>query len=136
MTSKDDVLLDTGITEDWDANWGNESEEEESTKASAPKEPKGDDFDAWGLEEETDNAEKAVDEDAWGWGDEADEENHDNPEASSEVKSQGKDLPVEKGPSAKEIVLTERYTITDIPDSIIALLKQQISDSKSLSNPE
>jgi protein transport protein DSL1/ZW10 len=142
VTNKDDVLLDTGITEDWDANWGSEGEEEESTKTSAPQESKGDDFDAWGLDEETEDAEKAADEDendddAWGWGDEADEENTpDKPEASSEVKSQEKDLPVEKGPAAREITLTERYTITDIPGSITTLLKQQISDFESLSKPE
>ncbi|OKL64638.1 hypothetical protein UA08_00177 [Talaromyces atroroseus] len=142
VTNKDDVLLETGITEDWDANWGNESEEEESTKTSAPQESKGDDFDAWGLEEELDDAEKAADEDendddAWGWGEEADEEcTPDKPEAFSEVKSQGKDLPAEKGLAAREITLTERYTITDIPDSVTALLAQQISDSESLSKPD
>lgn len=151
VNSTDDVLLDTGVTDDWDANWGNgsEGEVEEAVQAMTTTEAKADvedDVDAWGLgeEEEEDNAtenEDEHDEDAWGWGDEVDEEpgieNHkpDN-EAQPPIKKKHEDPAAEKRSATKEITLTEHYTITDIPDSVIALIQQQVTDSASLATLE
>jgi centromere/kinetochore protein ZW10 len=152
VTSTDDVLLDTGVTDDWDANWGNESEgeAEEAVQATTIPEARADDddenVDAWGLEEEEEeDAAKANedehDEDAWGWGDDVDEENStENTKSVSEpqhqVKKQHEAPPAEKRPATKEITLTEHYTITDIPDSVIALIQQQFTDSASLATSE
>lgn len=152
VTSTDDVLLDTGVTDDWDANWGNESEgeAEEVVQATTTTEAKADDddddVDAWGLgeEEEEDTAkanEDEHDEDAWGWGDDVDEEpgteNHKPvSEAQPLIEKRHEAPPAEKRSAAKEITLTEHYTITDIPDSVIALIQQQITDSASLATPE
>ncbi|GAM40466.1 hypothetical protein TCE0_039f12836 [Talaromyces pinophilus] len=153
VNSTDDVLLDTGVTDDWDANWGNESEGEveEAVQATTTTEANADvedDVDAWGLgeeeEEEEDNAkenEGEHDEDAWGWGDDVDEEpgieNHkpDN-KAQPPIKKKHEDPAAEKRSATKEITLTEHYTITDIPDSVIALIQQQVTDSASLATPE
>lgn len=151
VNSTDDVLLDTGVTDDWDANWGNESEgeAEDAVQAMTTTEAKADDeddVDAWGLgeEEEEDNVkgnEDEHDEDAWGWGDDVEEEpgteNHKpDSEAQPPIKKQHEAPPAEKRSATKEITLTEHYTITDIPDSVIALIKQQITDSASLATPE
>lgn len=148
VTNKDDVLLDTGVADDWDANWGNESEEENSAQDAISKLSKGDDkrddeddADAWGLGDEADHTTKAAedenDDDAWGWGDDVDEEhNSEVPEPSKANEPTGRNQPDEERPSAKEITLTEHYTITDIPDSIIALIQRQITDSESLTSPE
>uniref|UniRef100_A0A093V1P7 Centromere/kinetochore protein zw10 like n=1 Tax=Talaromyces marneffei PM1 TaxID=1077442 RepID=A0A093V1P7_TALMA len=152
VTSTDDVLLDTGVADDWDANWGNESEgeAEEAVQTTTTTEVKADDddedVDAWGLgeEEEEDNAkanDDEHDEDAWGWGDDVDEvpgtENHEPVvETQPPIKKQHETPPAEKRSATKEITLTEHYTITDIPDSVIALIQQQVTDSASLATPE
>lgn len=151
VKSTDDVLLDTGVTDDWDANWGNESEGEaeeppQATTTTGPKADDEDDVDAWGLgeEEEEDNAkanEDEQEEDAWGWGDDVDEEpgtetHEPGSEAQSSFKKQHEAPAAEKRSATKEITLTEHYTITDIPDSVIALIQLQITDSALLATPE
>jgi centromere/kinetochore protein ZW10 len=35
----------------------------------------------------------------------------------------------------REITLREVYTVTDIPDSILDIVRQQINDSKDISQP-
>lgn len=131
VTNKDDVLLDSTATDDWDADWGNENEEEPAEAAEE------EDVSAWGLEDEADNAEKADeddDEDAWGWGDDTEDTPAEKDEAPAEKPAQEK--PSARQPSsAKEITLTETYTVTDIPEAVFALIERQISDSESLSNP-
>ncbi|CRG87995.1 centromere/kinetochore protein ZW10 [Talaromyces islandicus] len=131
VTNKDDVLLDSTATDDWDADWGNENEEE-PTGATEEE-----DVSAWGLEDETEDAEQAdedADEDAWGWGDDTEETPAEKDEAATGKPAEEK--PSTKQPSsAKEITLTETYTVTDIPDEVIALIERQISDSESLASP-
>lgn len=152
VTSTDDVLLDTGVTDDWDANWGNESDgqAEEAVKATTATETKvndeDEDVDAWGLgdEEEGENVkaeDDEQDEDAWGWEEEVDEDvgtEKDKPasEPQPPIKKEHEGPPVDKQSPSKEITLTEHYTITDMPDSVIALIQQQITDSASLATPE
>lgn len=131
VENKDDVLLDSTATDDWDADWGNENEEE-PTEATEEE-----DVSAWGLEDEAENAEKAdedADEDAWGWGDDADEIPAEKEEATTGKPAEGNPS-ARKPSSAKEITLTETYTVTDIPDAVIALIERQISDSESLASP-
>ncbi|EED15255.1 conserved hypothetical protein [Talaromyces stipitatus ATCC 10500] len=149
VTNKDDVLLDTGVTDDWDANWSNESEEEAEQPAQAAvasevkAEDDDDDVDAWGLGDKEDVIkanEDEHDEDAWGWGDEGEEENGTEllkPISEQKHHQKQDEAPaMEKRPGAKEIILTEHYTITDIPDSVIALVQQQVTDSSLLTTPE
>lgn len=145
VSSKDEVLLEGGTSEDWDAGWGNEEE----SKGPAPTKEVDDEADvsAWGLEDEdikADNgppaAESAEDDDAgdaWGWGDdEEDQIPEEGQKADATAPKHQNGQEAKQSSSPKEITLTEYYTVTDIPDSILALIRRQVSDSEALSTPE
>ncbi|KAH8693632.1 Centromere/kinetochore Zw10-domain-containing protein [Talaromyces proteolyticus] len=132
VTSDDDVLLDSGAMDEWDADWDDENEEE--PKQAATDE---DDVSAWGLEDEAENEAKADDDadDAWGWGDDNEDRNPVEKEEAP-LRNPHQEKSSSKPTAAKEITLTETYMVTDIPDSIITLVMRQISDSQSLSGPD
>lgn len=147
VSQKDKVFAQN--SDDWNAGWA--SDNEESNDANTQKEPvsqEEDDFSAWGLDEpdtqELEEQNKPAiegdgDEDAWGWGDE-DESAGLPPEASGSGNQasahmngghgDGKDSPL------REVTLSEFYTITDIPDSIMRIILNQISDSEKLASAE
>ncbi|QSS62211.1 hypothetical protein I7I51_04388 [Histoplasma capsulatum] len=147
VSQKDKVFAQN--SDDWNAGWA--SDNEESNDANTQKEPvsqEEDDFSAWGLDEpdtqEPEEQNKPAiegdgDEDAWGWGDE-DESAGLPPEASGSGNQasahmngghgDGKDSPL------REVTLSEFYTITDIPDSIMRIILNQISDSEKLASAE
>ncbi|KAL1965664.1 hypothetical protein VTN77DRAFT_5341 [Rasamsonia byssochlamydoides] len=148
VSSKDDVLLEGGTTEDWDAGWGNENEESNGpapTKEAVDEE----DVSAWGLEDETEDMKAASEPpaadsledddagDAWGWGeDEDDQSPEEEQKAGATAPKHANGQEAKQSSSPREITLTEHYTVTDIPDSILALIRRQISDSEALSKPE
>lgn len=147
VSRADEALLETA-TDDWDANWDDEKEEAGPAPASvtAGQPEEEEDVSAWGLDEDAqEKAEPATgagdddaDDDAWGWGDDEGEE-----EASDQHKSLQADTtskPVNGGKAAqsstpREMTLREVYTVTDIPDSILDIVRQQINDSKDISQP-
>lgn len=148
VSSKDEVLLEGGATEDWDAGWGNENEEESKGPAPAKEAVDEEDVSAWGLEDDTEDikadsepraAESAEDDeagDAWGWGDDEDIQIPEEQKADATVPKHQNGHEAKQSSSPKEITLTEHYTVTDIPDSILALIRRQVSDSEALSTPE
>lgn len=150
VTNKNDFLLDAGSADDWNDNWADESEEE--TKKSTISPDVNDatteddaDVDAWGLgedkvEETADTNEEENGEDAWGWDEDIgiDDDNDVEKSVNQQPKGESKDTHTGKTRSdpVEEITLKEYYTITDIPDSIIALIQRQIVDSASLATPK
>ncbi|OGM47097.1 hypothetical protein ABOM_003721 [Aspergillus bombycis] len=143
VSGKDEVLLEN-TTDDWDAGWDDENEQETTAKHSGNKEDE-EDVSAWGLDDDTEEntAEMKPDPsaeddaaDAWGWGDEEEEEQTDDAQIKStnEGKSvNGKDSAHHSSP--REVTLKEQYTVTDIPDSILEIIQQQIKDSEAISQP-
>ncbi|KAF2671485.1 hypothetical protein BT63DRAFT_438913 [Microthyrium microscopicum] len=160
LVSSDDVMYadpseqpleeetpENGTNDEWDAGWGEEEEpqgneavEEEDTSAwddepAAEETSKGPK-----AEEKTQEDEEAG---AWGWGDDGDEadEAEKSPakpaaisKSPSKAKANGKAH--KQQPTTKEITLRENYTVTSIPDGIIDLINQIISDASTLSSPD
>lgn len=150
MISKGDAIIagNDQQDDDWGAEWGDE-EEKHSTK---PQHPAGheeeEDISAWGLEddepqEETGNqgdkrqeevGEDGEDEaDAWGWGDEDDNEaasptSTSKPAEPLRVNGAG----TQSRPAEREFTLKETYTVTAVPDSIMEIIMQVVSDVDTL----
>ncbi|GLB03249.1 hypothetical protein AtubIFM57258_007826 [Aspergillus tubingensis] len=145
----DEALLENAAPDDWDAGW-----EEDNESGSKGKQPSNfddeEDVSAWGLDDDTeehdpktkngtatasaDNDDDAGD--AWGWGDEDEEQNAEVSEPKTPVVPatvNGKGGASHSTP--REVTLREKYTITDIPDSILGVVKQQVVDSNAISQP-
>ena len=158
MVTKDDIIR--GGTErtddDWDAAW-----DEGEDKSFQPPPPENvedeDDQDAsaWDTEDEakennviappqaasketTENDE----EDTWGWGD----DEQDSSEVSKspvEAKKQnpkingsGHTLARSSGAAEREVTLKETLTVTSVPDGILEIVTQIVSDAEGLTKPE
>ncbi|KAL1595834.1 ribosome biogenesis protein ytm1 [Paraconiothyrium brasiliense] len=142
--------------EDWGAEWGDEAAAEEPAgdKETQPSEAmEEEDMSAWGIDEDEaqepqkenkgPKPEVQGEEDAedWGadWGDE--EEPKQLPadpasQASAEPQANGQVAQAEKPSKAREMTLRETYTVTAIPDSIIDMILQAVSDVGTLNTPE
>jgi centromere/kinetochore protein ZW10 len=141
VSETDEVLLDNSTSDDWDAGWDDEKENAQNNDEE--------DVSAWGLDDDTDepkvtkaNDASGVDDDetgdAWGWG----EDDEDEDQAAAEYPQNGNTTaePVRANEDrsdaiSKEITLREYYTITDVPDSILQIIRQQISDFEIISKP-
>lgn len=148
VSQADEALLENAPADDWDAGW--DDEHEEDTNGKPAEHPEDDpDVSAWGLDEDTkddiqntklDATESAEDDDAgdaWGWGDEEDEEPQE--QASQPSKAPGANPINGNGTSEhaspKEVTLRETYMVTDIPDSILDIIRRQITDSETVAQP-
>ncbi|OOF97861.1 hypothetical protein ASPCADRAFT_205131 [Aspergillus carbonarius ITEM 5010] len=149
VSKSDEALLENATPDDWDAGWEEDNQSGSKGKQSATPDDE-EDVSAWGLDdddtEEHDMKPKqgisttSTDDDdagdAWGWGDE-DEEQHAE-ESQSRVPiitGAANGEKVIHPASPREVTLKEKYTITDIPNSIIGIVKQQVTDSNSISQP-
>ncbi|KAJ6002631.1 Retrograde transport protein Dsl1 C-terminal [Penicillium sp. IBT 35674x] len=141
VSHADEAPLENATTDDWDADW--DDEKEEAPTAAQPEEDE-EDVSAWGLDEDDNEVPAKPDvpdapeeddaDDAWGWGDDDEEKGDENekPPDVTEKKPTGGEKPTQ---SSKEVVLREIYTVTDIPDSIIEIVLQQIFDSRDITQP-
>lgn len=146
VSQADDVLLENATSDDWDASWDDDNGDESKGIPSGIQEDE-DDVAAWGLD---DDAKEDVvetepdipatadedDADAWGWGDDEDgDERVENQPAQETDKATpviGRDI---RHRAPREVTLREHYTVTDIPDSIMAIVRQQVRDSEAISQP-
>lgn len=151
VSQADGALLENATNDDWDASWDDEEKEEnlaEDVSTAQPQEEE-EDLDAWGLDEETQgpstedtnqptaaSTEKDDADEAWGWGDD-DEENGDKTQLAPTIPAlkQVDGEQAAQTSSPKEVTLREVYTVTDIPDSILGIIQQQIADSKDITKP-
>lgn len=143
VSQADGALLENATTDDWDADWDNEKQETPAGQATNTQPEEDEDLDAWGLDEDTqeetepDQAGLAAEEDAddaWGWGDDEDEKGDKSQpsEATAATKSASRGNTAQSA-SSREVTLKELYTVTDIPDSVLKIIQQQIADSKDMS---
>lgn len=137
--SKAEDSLNKGGWDEWNSEW-----QQEKTEGAQPTLKQDDDVSGWDFEDEDEASSKAgdsakndtVDEtsDAWGWDDDDDHESKDNAKRSTSIKTD------ENGsshtPLEREIVLREVYTITEVPDVIIDLIKRQLDDAEQLSKDD
>ncbi|KAJ5655381.1 hypothetical protein N7507_007331 [Penicillium longicatenatum] len=147
VSQADEALLENATIDDWDADWDDEKEEVPAASSAAQPEEDEEDVSAWGLDEDDNEVPTKPDvpdapeeddaDDAWGWGDDDEEEKgneNKKPPVITEKKPTGGQKPA-KSSSSKEVVLREVYTVTDIPDSILDIVLQQIFDSKDITQP-
>ncbi|OJJ44669.1 hypothetical protein ASPZODRAFT_18241 [Penicilliopsis zonata CBS 506.65] len=149
VAQAEEVLLEAPSTDDWDASWDDVNDGANAQeKTSIPGVEEEEDVSAWGLDdEETVEEKEGVKEDvlepaeeddddgadAWGWGDEDEEKQDDKVQSSTtpvKVSANGK-VSVQQS-SPREVILKETYTVTDIPESILQIVQQQIVDSEAL----
>ena len=148
VTQADEALLEKAPSDDWDAGWDDGNEEEGNTKPTEHPEDE-EDVSAWGLDDDDSKdgvpepkpdaaapAEDDDDGDAWGWGDEDEgpQEEASRPHAISTTKSVNGNGTSDHA-SSKEVTLKETYMVTDIPDSILDIVRRQITDSETISQP-
>ncbi|KAJ5346439.1 hypothetical protein N7541_008921 [Penicillium brevicompactum] len=153
VSQADGALLENAVNDDWDAGWDDDKEDAKSEKAATNSEDE-EDVSAWGLDDDETDAiqeEKKADQtaadvaegdddadDAWGWGDDEEEGqtadtqpvHPQNPSLTATEKKS-----VVGSASPKEVTLKEVFTITDIPESVLNIVQQQIADSKDISQP-
>jgi len=151
VSARDEVFHPSGNEDDWNADWDEEETEEQPRQSNHQDEEE--DASAWGLDDDADDntkgsihrqAEKVdtgEDEttDAWGWGDEdAVEETPSSakPPTTNRTPKTTNGVPTTKPQQSEqqEITMTETYTITDIPNAILAIINLQISDAQALSS--
>lgn len=147
VSKADGAILENGNSDDWDAGWDDDNEEGTNGKPAESAEDE-EDVSAWGLDDDakdvapevkpntTASTEEDDPEDAWGWGDEDDEEpqkeasrplmaTHSKPATANETSEH----------PSREVTLRETYMVTDIPDAILDVLRQQITDSEIIAQP-
>ncbi|KAL4927130.1 uncharacterized protein BDV17DRAFT_282784 [Aspergillus undulatus] len=143
VSETDEVLLENSTSDEWDAGWDDDKEGEPQNNAD-------EDVSAWGLDDDTDNpqaikpdtASNSDDDeanDAWGWAEDDDDEEqppteHTKPGKAATAQPTN-DNEAETHANHKEITLREHYTITDVPGSVLQIIKQQVSDSETISKP-
>ncbi|KAK8168092.1 hypothetical protein IWX90DRAFT_425066 [Phyllosticta citrichinensis] len=154
----DAVIGGEGTEDDWDA-WDNDeekavdhSEKEQETEELPPEEDIDADASAWGLDDdaEPESAEakseneskgdpEEEDADAWGWGDDDASAETEASESKSPTKSATKEStqkkPPTNQPSERELTLRETYSVTAIPDAIMEMVVQIVSDAQALAQP-
>lgn len=150
VTEDNQSLLENATSDDWDAEWEEDKDEPATVTNDAHPEEDEEDVSAWGLDDDAqddtkpqaaappnnDDDDDDADDDAWGWGDE-EEDAKDEKEPPKTAQSS---KPVNEKSTAqpiteKEVVLREVYTVTDIPESVLKIVKQQITDSRDISQP-
>lgn len=158
ITKGDAVLgVQQDQEEDWGA-WGDEDEPAAESKLAQPEdEVEEEDMSAWGMEDDEEeqkekskletseekkpNEDAEEDGDAWdAWGDE-EEAPSDSPQEPTAkpteiTNSNGKAVPSKTQSTEKEVTLKETYTVTAIPDSIIDIIIQTVTDVKTLNQPD
>lgn len=137
VSQADEALLENATSDEWDAGWdaGWDDDHEEAGAANQKGQENDENIRTGGLDQETEDDVKEDDED-WAWGDEEEEEAHDAHPSTRETPAakpvNGKDA-AESSP--REVTLKEVYMVTDIPDSILAIVRQQLMDSEAISHP-
>lgn len=138
VVSNDDALAPGGEAGDdeWDTAWDDPEEESPTQPEQAPADD-DEDASAWDMPDDDEPAkeEGADEEDAWGWGD-GDETKPDSPKVAKKEAPNINGEASAKKPAQQELTLRETFTVTAIPDSILDLVQQVISDATTLSTIE
>lgn len=154
MISRGDAMLGGQQDQegDWGAEWGEEEQLTQPDRETKAQEVEEEDMSAWdddGDEPQEDSQandkpkDKDVDEeedpDSWGWGDEEEAQRAptETPSKSAaQAQSNGQATVPHKPTAEKEITLRETYTVTAIPDSVIEIIMQVISDVETINQPD
>lgn len=153
VSQADGALLENAVHDDWDADWDDENGDKPEKATKSEHEDEEEDVSAWGLDDEEieespdqakpDESASTEDndaDDAWGWGDDDEDVDQNIDNKTSQPQSIAATKPAVRkntvgSASPKEVTLKEVFTITDIPESVLRVIQQQIADSKDISQP-
>lgn len=137
VIAKDDALAQGGQAndDDWDTAWDEPEEQPQQQQPSATEDD--DEASAWDVNDD-DEAPKTEgggddEDDAWGWGD-----GDDNAPSSPKASKKSEPAKVNGNPKAQEqeMTLRETFTVTAIPETLLALIQSVIHDAETLSGSE
>ncbi|EME80154.1 uncharacterized protein MYCFIDRAFT_141716 [Pseudocercospora fijiensis CIRAD86] len=150
MVSQDDALAGGGGDgeDDWNTAW--DEADDTSAAAAVPQEPatapaEDEDMSAWDEDDTNEPAkeeESKDDDDAWdAWGEGYGDSNESTAAATTPKIPQqqptlanGERATVK--PSEREVTLRETFKVTAVPDGVLDLLRQVITDATTLAGPE
>lgn len=159
--SKGDAIMGNENADDaddaWDADWEEEDTSTTKTtgteasadakKAAPANDDDDDDASAWDMDDDNDqdetsatgaNGEDDDGADAWGWGEEeAAAEEAPKPVSPKKQATTKGSIPAEQPVSSgeRELTLRETYTVTAVPDGILDIVMQVVSDAETLTDP-
>ena len=160
ITRDDNIFVDASNSDDWNVKWSDEDgeitrAETDSTALKSATRDEGvdkedeEDVSAWGLDEdpehdttETTNNRHAVEDDegdAWGWGDDNEDETvarSPKVQFSQKTRRKENDAPSTEAPSERQVTLKESYNITALPEQILEIIIQAVSDAETLLRSE
>lgn len=148
MVAYDDVMVARNQQgDDWNADWVEEEHQDAAPSHLEGKTTEEEDTSAWDMGDETARPAEGEHEDstvkvedggedaeAWGWEDEGENEGSRSPE-QPKPKPKANGSAIAHPPSEREITLRETFTITALPDSILELIVQVLTDAETLSSP-
>ena len=152
MVSSDDIAFATQNGDEWNAGWSDDDNSAQHardtlTAREVDRAYDEEDVSAWGLDEnegiglnvtqESDEQKAATadEDDAWGWGDDQEEEISAPP--SNPVKQRKKNGDYySQANGQREVTLQEKFNVTRLPDNIIQILEDVLSDAQTLSDPK
>ncbi|MCJ1395890.1 hypothetical protein MMC18_008776 [Xylographa bjoerkii] len=156
VTRDDNIFVDSTNNEDWNAGWSDEDSEAKrhKTAPTARKSVNGqegvdeedeEDVSAWGLDEDADHkvsghsaegpAAEEDEGDAWGWGDDNEEEKATRSSSTQSPKRSRQRLNgtnTTEEPGERQVTLKENYNITALPEQILEIIIQAVSDAEAL----
>ena len=154
----DNIFVDSTNNDDWNAGWSDEDGEAKQLKAAPRKIVNGheredeedeEDVSAWGLDEDADHnttehlSEGPVAEEdegeAWGWGDDNEEDKAPrSPNTRSPKRSRQRinGANTTEAPAKRQVTLKEKYNITALPEQILEIIIQAVSDAEALLRTE
>ncbi|KAM0701355.1 hypothetical protein Q7P35_011716 [Cladosporium inversicolor] len=129
--------------DDWDTAWDEPQEDtgDTSAKPSSAQKPVDDDDDdtsAWDTDDLGDGKKTDEDggEDAWGWGDEEGSQKTSSPVLAKKESPRPNGGDTASKPAQQEMTFRETFTVTAIPDGLLAITQQVIADAEALAGPE
>lgn len=151
VAPEDEMFHGKGGEDDWNAEWS-DGEDSRRIMTSSTKKDEEVDASAWGLDDELETGETAgkssqdsgnnvedEGEDAWGWGDEKDQDVSMQHKATGvdkvETRSNGRAKHTARQ-SQRELTLKEVYSITALPETMLDIIVQVVSDAETLAQPK
>ena len=157
LSRNDEVFAGNGGDEDWNAGWSDEESASLTNTTHPTIAHKGDDEDeedeedvsAWGLDHKKEDVDADKDQEqsgvaddeaeAWGWGDEKEDKESKKPSKATNPgpkKPKSNGIPDALQQSEREVTLKETYNITSLPQELLEVIAQIISDSERLENSD
>jgi len=151
VSPEDEMFQGNGGGDDWNAGWSDDEDRTGLSSTSAPQDEE-DDVSAWGLDNDAVDGEVAStsahalehkkeddNDEAWGWGDDNDQEISMPPSRTKMNKNSrtsnglAQELPKR---SKREVTLKEVYSITTLPEVVLEIIIQVVSDAETLAQPK